>query len=379
MKQRVVKVFKSKFGYPSEVIVKAPGRINLIGEHTDYNEGFVLPAAIDYANYFALAKSSGPQIRLYSADFEQLYEFDKNKIEQTEDKWINLLLGVINELASYIGHFDVVLSGNIPQGAGLSSSAALCCGLGYGLSELFNLKLDKWTIAKIAQKSEHEFGGVECGIMDQFASVFGITNHVLELNCRTLEHTAHEFDISGYKLLLIDSGVTHALETSMYNVRRQECHSAIEKLKNLSVAVNSYQDVSINLIEEQQSNLSDEEFRRAKHVVSENIRVKEIVSLLRNRDFESAGQCLLAGHKSLKEDFEITCEETDFLVDELVQYEEVLGARQVGGGFGGCVLAITKDRNLDVVVGEMKKKYRRQFHLSLRLIPIRISSGCMVV
>lgn len=379
MKNRVVKAFKTKFDSPVQITVKAPGRVNIIGEHTDYNNGYVLPAAIDYAIYFAFAKSDRRTTRVYSVDYDAFYELDKNVAIKTEEKWINLVLGVIDQLSDRIGQFDVVFAGNIPQGAGLSSSAALCCGLAFGLSELYELRLEKWSIAKIAQQSEHEFGGVACGIMDQFASVFGITNHVLELDCLTLEHQPHEFDISGYRLLLVDSGVTHALETSEYNVRREECNSAIDKLRGTSSGVSTYQDVTIALLEEQQGALSEKEYCRAKHVVSENLRVKEMVSLLKDRNFENAGRCLLDRHKSLKEDFEVTCEETNFLVHELIQHEVVLGARQVGGGFGGCVLAIAKDLNLNTVVDQVKKKYRKKFHLPLRVIPVKISSGCQVI
>ncbi|MEM8894919.1 MAG: galactokinase family protein, partial [Bacteroidota bacterium] len=202
MENRVKKGFKSQHGYYPQLTIKAPGRINIMGEHTDYNDGYVLPAAIDYANYFAFSKSRGKTSKVHSIDLNESFEVDKDNVEKTNSKWINLILGVIDQMSDQIGQFDVTITGNIPQGAGLSSSAALCCGMAYGLSVLFDLNLEKWTLAKISQKSEHEFGGVVCGIMDQFASVFGVTNHVLELNCMTLEHKAHEFDISGYRFLL---------------------------------------------------------------------------------------------------------------------------------------------------------------------------------
>ncbi|MEM8895980.1 MAG: galactokinase family protein, partial [Bacteroidota bacterium] len=281
MKQRVKKVFTTRFGYSSELVVKAPGRINIIGEHTDYNEGFVLPAAIDYANYFAFAKSSGSTTRLFSADYDLLYEVDKDRVVKTDEKWVNLILGVVHHLSDRIGQFDVVFAGNIPQGAGLSSSAALCCGLGFGLSELFQLNIEKWTIAKMAQRSEHEFGGVKCGIMDQFASVFGMTNHVLELNCKTLEHQAHEFDISGYRFLLLDSGVTHELENSAYNVRRQECQSVINKLKKATYDRISYQDLSVEILDTHKQLFTQDEYKRAKHIVTDNSRVGQMVSFLK--------------------------------------------------------------------------------------------------
>ncbi|MEM8893283.1 MAG: galactokinase [Bacteroidota bacterium] len=379
MEHRIIKTFNNKFDRPADLIVKSPGRINIIGEHTDYNEGFVLPAAIDYAIYFSMAKSSGSKTRLYSADFKALYELDKNHIAKTGDKWVDLCLGVIEQLSEHIGQFDVVFGGNIPKGAGLSSSAALCCGLCFGLSRLFDLNLDKWCMARIAQKSEHTFGGTECGIMDQFACLFGMTNHVLELDCKTNFYQPHEFDLSGYRFLLIDSGITHALEASDYNTRKHECKVALDKLKYASSEIASFQDVSIDTFLDYGQQLTATEFRRAKHVIMENYRVGYMIKMLRERDFVGAGKCLLAGHKSLKSDFEITCMETDFLVRELMQHDVVLGARQVGGGFGGCVLAITKDLNLNNLFELVKRKYRKRYKLNPRMIPVRISGGCDVV
>ncbi|MEM8893173.1 MAG: galactokinase [Bacteroidota bacterium] len=379
MREEITDRFKSKFGRPPDILVKAPGRINIIGEHTDYNDGFVLPAAIDQANYLALAKSGRSSSRFYSIDYSANYEIDKDSVSKTDQGWVNLVSGVVDQVSYRIGQFDLAITGNIPRGAGLSSSAALCCGVGYGLSELFGLGLDKWEIAKIAQQSEHQYGGVECGIMDQFASVFGINNHVLELNCKTLEHKAHEFDVSGYQLVLLDSGVTHALETSAYNTRREESRSAIDKLKEAVPGVLSYQDVTIELLNSNQDILTEVELKRARHVTSENERVREMVDNLKARDFEGAGACLLVGHKSLKNDYEVTCEETDFVVDELMTHDLVLGARQVGGGFGGCVLALAEDSELDDVVSEVTKRYQERFSLSLRTIPIEISDGCQII
>lgn len=369
--------YVERYGREAEVIVQSPGRINVMGEHTDYNDGYVLPAAIDHYMYIGVSKNQSDIINLYSIDYQQDFSLPLNEaIVRGDSSWLNLISGVLNQLKDKIGGFDLAFGGNIPEGAGVSSSAALCCGVTLSLSELFGLKLEKWEVAKIAQKSEHDFAGVQCGIMDQFACLFGLTNHVLLLNCKTLNYEESEIDISGYKFILLNSNVKHNLEDSAYNSRKFESAEALKILQKSNPKVKSYQDVTLKMLDEVRNAMSDTVWKRAFHVVSENKRVLQINSELKGGNYEKVGQLLTEGHSSEKDYYEITCEETDFIVAELIKQKTVLGARQVGGGFGGCVLAFVKDSEITEVVDKVARKYRRLYTLKLHNIPIKIAKGC---
>ena len=368
--------FEKKYTAEPAVVIQSPGRVNLIGEHTDYNDGFVLPAAIDYYMYVAVRKNESETINLYSVDYDESVTENFNQIERGDNDWLNLINGVIFQLKDKIQGFDLAFGGNVPEGAGVSSSAALCCGVAMALSELFELQLDKWTLARIAQKSEHDFSLVQCGIMDQFACLFGLTNHVLLLNCLNLEYEETEAYLPGYKFLLINSNVKHNLGDSDYNRRREESNEAIHFLKEKYDKVRSYQDVDLDMLKENLQELPRQVYNRAYHVITENKRVLALSEALKKKDPETVGQFLNEGHRSLKDYYEVTCEQTDFLVDELNKFGEVYGARQVGGGFGGCVLTLTKDKSLDEMLAVIDRSYKKRFNLKVGTIPIRISRGC---
>ncbi|MEM0941691.1 MAG: galactokinase [Bacteroidota bacterium] len=374
---KIEKYFSSHFSASPRVIVKAPGRINIIGEHTDYNSGYVLPAAINYYMNIGLSKNgTTDKINLYSLDYDEYVSASVEEIKRTENDWLNLIYGVVFQLKDYVKGFDLAFGGNIPVGAGVSSSAALCCGVALGLSELFELNLEKWELARIAQKSEHTFSLVQCGIMDQFACLFGLVNHVLLLNCLSLEYEETTIDLSGSRLLLINSNVKHNLGDSDYNKRREESTQALEFFKTKFPNVKTYQDLSLEMVNRCKEDLAPKLWKRVHHIVSENGRVLMINEALKNKDHVSVGNQLTQGHMSLKNDFEVTCNETDYLVNELISHDQIYGARQVGGGFGGCVLALSKDVSLDSMIEDLDQKYTKDFNLNIDDIPIKISNGC---
>lgn len=379
LENKIRDIFRKKFGKEPEVIVKSPGRINIIGEHTDYNLGYVLPAAIENYMFIGLSKNDSGEFNLYSLDYNESFTASHDTIKESGTSWLNLVYGVIHQLKDDISGFDLVFCGDIPEGAGLSSSAALCCGTGFGISRLFDLNIENWDIAKIAQKSEHDFAHVQCGIMDQFACIFGLTNHVLLLDCLDLSYKESPIDISGHKFVLINSNVKHELNESDYNARRKESAKALEIIQSRFPEINSYRDVTESLMNDCKSALSGMLWKRAYHIVSENQRVLDVNDSLRNNNLTHVGELLTAGHHSLKDNYEVTCPETDFLVEELIKDKNFYGARQVGGGFGGCVLAIAKDANINEVLEVVNKHYKREFRKKITKIPIRISKGCHVV
>ena len=369
-------IFRSTYGYYPQLIVKAPGRINIIGEHTDYNFGFVLPAAINYYINAALAKNGTNTCNVYAVDFDQKYQFSLNEISESRIQWLNYILGVTSQLSDKVEGFDMAFTGNIPRGAGLSSSAAICCATVMGLSYLFDLHLEKWAMAKIAQKSEHDFAHVNCGIMDQFACVFGKEKNALLLNCLTLEYEEVPIELGDFQFVLINSNVPHDLYDSPYNERRSESEGAIVRIKKEESVIESYQDLTIDILNEYKVDIGDVAYRRAKHIIFENDRLHQFVEALSRGDRHNAGRLLSESHFSAKVDYEITCIQTDFLVEGLNKMEAVLGARQVGGGFGGCILALAKASDVNEILLTLRSEYKNKFGLELDNIPIQISKGC---
>lgn len=371
--------FSQLFGKQPDILVSSPGRINIIGEHTDYNYGYVLPAAVDYHITLGIAKNNTKTCRVYSVDFDDFEQFELSDIQESNEKWMNFILGVVYQLKDEIGGFDLIFSGDIPVGAGLSSSAALSCGTAYALSHLFGLDLDDWQISKIAQKSEHDFVHVQCGIMDQFACMFGRENQVLLLDCEKLEYIEYEFDLTGHKLLLLDSHIKHELGSSQYNVRRKESAEALTTLQEVFPERHNFKNFSQDELHHLNGQLNSILLKRAQHIISENHRVHAACSALKQRDFKVVGQLLTESHKSLRDHYDVTCEETDFIVDCLGKEENIYGARQIGGGFGGCVLAIAKDEELQDSIDRVGQQYKARFDQVLEYIPIRISKGCHIL
>jgi galactokinase len=372
-------IAKFKELYTQEpVVVRSPGRVNLIGEHTDYNNGFVLPAAINKEIYFAVAPNNSNAFRVYSFDLQEQAEFDLNQIKKGDIGWANYLLGVIAQIQK-AGHqlpgFDVVFGGNIPIGAGLSSSAAIECGLGFALNHIFNLNIEKFALVKMGQKAEHEFAGVMSGIMDQFANMFGKENHVVKLDCRSLDYQYYPFHISDYRIVLCDTQVKHALASSEYNTRRKECEAGVALLQKYYPEVQSLRDATEEMLAAHQTEFDPVIYKRCRYVVQEDNRVEAACQDLENNDLIAFGQKMFASHQGLQHEYEVSCPELDFLADLARQDEAVIGARMMGGGFGGCTINLVKLDGLDAFTQKMTAAYQQQFNVLLKTYIAEIVSG----
>lgn len=381
MTNNIIQKFKEKFNTEPSVF-RSPGRVNLIGEHTDYNDGFVLPAAIDKQLIFAIAPNQINKCRIYSYDLDEHAEFSLDDVKPSDKDWLNYLLGVIAQFQKAslpLKSFDVVYGGNIPIGAGVSSSAAVECGLAYSLNEIFSLNVEKFTLAKMAQKAEHEYAHVMCGIMDQFANLFGKKNHVVRLDCRSLEYEYYNFDISAYRVILCDTAVKHSLASSEYNTRRKECEEGVRILQNYSPGIKSLRDVSIELLEGHKDELSEKVYKRCSYVVNEIRRVQEACEDLQNGDLIAFGQKMFETHHGLQHDYEVSCDELDFLADEAKKNSSVIGARMMGGGFGGCTINLVKLESVDSFITEMSSAYKKKFNIDLKTYITEIVDGTSAV
>ncbi len=344
MKEIIKQVFTDRFeGKP--VIVRSPGRVNLIGEHTDYNEGFVLPASIDKAIYFAIAPNRDNVFRFYSYDLMDEYVTEIDKIEPCDKHWANYLLGVIAQFVKdgkQVMGFDCAFGGDIPIGAGLSSSAAIECGLAYAIDKMQKFGYSTMEMVKISQKAEHEYAGVMCGIMDQFAVMHGQINKAIKLDCRSLEYELLPVKMENYKLLLVNTGVKHSLASSEYNKRRNECAAGVKILKKYNSSIQSLRDVSLDFIQKHKAEFDEIVYDRCTYVIEENIRLDAACEALNNGDFTAFGNQMYLSHRGLKEKYEVSCVELDLLVDIAKKTRGVLGARMMGGGFGGCTINLVK-------------------------------------
>jgi galactokinase len=370
--------FRQQFGAEPQIIVRAPGRINLIGEHTDYNGGLVLPAAIDRAIWLALSPRADHTLALYAADLDEFFLSEKNgaPVFQQEKTWANYLLGTLSEARKdglKIGGLNLAFGGDVPLGAGLSSSAAIQSGMLFALNEVFQLRLPRMHLVRLAQRSENNFVGMKCGIMDMFASLMGRANHVVRLDCRSLDFQYFPFEAPSLSLLLLDSGVKHQLLDSEYNARRAECEAGVEALKKLDPKIEALRDVAPSFLEKHRAHLPPQIFRRCQFVVEEIARVEAACGALQSGDFEQLGSLMFAGHEGLHTLYEVCVPETHFLVEQARGH--VLGARQMGGGFGGCTLNLLKTADLAPFLAATTAAYRRAFGLELRAYPVRLTGG----
>ncbi|HVE61797.1 MAG TPA: galactokinase, partial [Chitinophagaceae bacterium] len=328
------------------LIVCSPGRVNVIGEHTDYNEGFVLPAAIDKAIYVAISKRNDELIRLFSADFNDVYEGRLSMVEKSEKHWANYILGIVNQLqmrGQQLHGFNLVIGGDVPIGAGLSSSAAIECATAFAINELFQLKIDKFELVKMAQLAEHAFAGVKVGIMDMFASVFGKKDNALKLDCRSLDFEYIPLKMEGIKILLLNTNVEHSLASSEYNTRRQQCERGVEYVKAHHPEVKSLRDITIEMLDRFVAPKDDLIYRRCKYVIEENIRLLAACDDLKKGNIAALGKKMFQTHEGLSKQYEVSCKELDFLVTYVKNNPAVLGARMMGGGFGGCTINLVKE------------------------------------
>ena len=373
--------FKKLYG-EQPLIVRSPGRVNLIGEHTDYNMGYVLPGAIDKAIYFAIAPRDDHRSQLYAVDMEEGYEFSIHDIRKSEKRWPNYLSGVVDQLKKAgceFNGFNCVFGGDIPIGAGLSSSAAVEAGLAFALNTIFDLKLDRLSLVRLAQKAENEFVGVQCGIMDQFINIFGADNRVLRLDCRSLEFDAFPFQFENVAILLFNSNVSHSLASSEYNKRRAECSDGVRVIRKNFPKVQSLRDVTIEMLDATASTLGPVLFRRCKYVVEENLRLLHVCQSLSENDLNEVGDAMYRSHEGLSHDYEVSCAELDYLVSLVRGAPGVYGARMMGGGFGGCTINLVAKESVADVGAMVKKQYGKKFNRDPDLHVMSLSEGTNVV
>jgi galactokinase len=364
------------------MIVRSPGRVNLIGEHTDYNMGFVLPAAIDKAIYFAIAPSATHKCKLYAVDFTDEYEFTLGVIKKSRKGWPNYLLGVIYQLKKagyHIKPFHCIFGGTIPVGAGLSSSAALEAGFAYALNILFGLNIDKLDLVKMAQKAENEFVGVQCGIMDQFINIFGKKEHVLQIDCRSLDYKYFPFRFDHIDIILCDTQIAHSLASSAYNTRRNQCEQGVEVIKKSYPHINSLRDVSIEMLEEHKSKMDAIVYKRCHYVVKENNRVQAACNDLLHNDLASFGEKMRETHIGLRDDYEVSEPFIDLLFDLTLHDENVYGSRIMGGGFGGCTINLVKKGYSKDFIEKIVKAYNEKAADKLKIYVTSIEDGTSVV
>lgn len=370
--------FQNAFGTTPEKIVLSPGRINIIGEHIDYNDGYVLPAAIDKIVCFGFKKNNTNTSKIIAIDLDDEFEINLTETPQLNEKvWTNYLRGVINQLkinGFELEGFDCVFSSNIPVGSGLSSSAALECGFLFGINELFSLHIKPIDIALMGQKSEH-WVGINCGIMDQFSSVMGIENKVIKIDCRTLEFEYHEADFSDYSLILFDSNVKHSLFTSAYNKRREECETGLAIIKNHFPEVSSYRDCTQTQVLSLRDKMSEDVFKRSHFVVNEINRVIKACEALDKGDIKGLGQLMFETHEGLSSEYEVSCAELDFLVNTLKTEKAVVGSRLMGGGFGGCTINLIQKGHEKEIKDKLSQLYLDRFGIELKIYDVKIGNG----
>ncbi|HNP97240.1 MAG TPA: galactokinase [Cyclobacteriaceae bacterium] len=371
----LLSVFREKYqGEP--IVVNAPGRINLLGEHLDYNLGQVMPAAIDKRIQFVISANGTDYFSITAFDLNQSRTFKINELVP-EKGWLTYLKGVVQGIKNRgkeVGGVNCVFGGDIPGGAGLSSSAALCCGFAFSLNEIFDLNLTRKEIAEIAQFAEHEFAGVKCGIMDQYASLFSEPDHLLLLDCRSMEHQLIPFRQEIFSILLVDSKVKHSLVDTAYNDRRKSCEEGVKILNRRYGQVNSLRDVTLKQLGEIRAEMDEITFSRCEYVLQEMERVRRGAEFLVNDDLEAFGQLMYASHQGLSQRYEVSCVETDYLVD-LAKDFGLIGSRMMGGGFGGCTINLVARDQQSAFSEFVYSQYKNRFGIEPEIYPVKTARG----
>ena len=378
MEQKIRNKFQELFNTTGSVYA-SPGRINLIGEHTDYNGGFVFPGAIDKGMIAEIKPNGTDKVRAFSIDLNDYAEFGLREEDAPKASWARYIFGVCREIikrGGTIQGFDTTFAGDVPLGAGMSSSAALESTYAFALNDLFQLGIDKFELAKIGQATEHNYCGVNCGIMDQFASVFGKAGHLIRLDCRSLEYKYYPFDpeAAGYKLVLLDSVVKHELASSAYNKRRQSCEHVVEAIRRRHPEVEYLRDATMEMLGEVKGEVSAEDYMRAEYVIEEIQRVLDVCEALEKGDYETVGQKMYGTHYGMSKLYEVSCEELDFLND-IAKECGVTGSRVMGGGFGGCTINLVKNELYDAFVKKAFVDYTAKFGHEPKLYDVVISDG----
>ena len=374
-------IFVQKFSQ-KPLVVRSPGRVNLIGEHTDYNEGFVLPAAIDKAIFVAISKRNDTKLNLYAVQFDESYEVALNDIAPSKH-WHTYVLGIVNQLiirGYQIEGFNMAIDGDVPLGAGLSSSAALESAVVFGLNELFDLGIERLEMVKIAQKAEQTYSGVMCGIMDMFASIMGKKNQVIRLDCRDLSYQYFPLELGDYKIVLFNTQVKHSLAESAYNIRRSQCEEGVRFLQQKNSNINSLRDVTPTLLDDDfLQNVGTDIFNRCKYVVEENIRLLAGCELLAKNDIVGFGKKMNETHQGLSQLYDVSCLELDLLANWAAEEASIAGSRMMGGGFGGCTINLIKEQEIETVFNKFVPEYFEKTGKELKMYVTSPQDGTSVM
>lgn len=380
MTTAIIARFTERFGR-KPLLIAAPGRINFIGEHTDYNEGFVLPAAVDKRIYVAIAENGTSQINVFAGQLQEAASFETSDSSPRKG-WINYLIGVTHYLQQTGGKVrgvDVWIDGDIPVGAGMSSSAALCSGYGFALNHLFRLDFSLMELAYIGQKTEHNFVGVKCGIMDQFASLHGKAGHAMKLDCRSMEFEYVPFNFPDHKIVLINSMVKHELASSEYNVRREQCEEGVHVLQRYYPEIRSLRDVTYEQLTRHWKEFHAVVYDRCSYVVNENQRLLAACDALRRNELQGLGEMMYASHKGLSKRYNVSCKELDLLVDLVKNQEGVVGARMMGGGFGGCTINIVQKNSVERLLEHVKKSFAEKTGVAPEAYVMQLEDGVKII
>ena len=385
----IVQSFHTYFKTAPTLVLRSPGRINLIGEHTDYNGGFVLPAAIDKAVFFAINVREDDECHFVSYDLNENFQTSLSNLKKNDAySWANYLMGVIDEVkkaipdASVLRGINLVFGGNLPNGGGVSSSAAIENGIGFALNQLFNLGLSRMDLVKISQKAENNFVGMKCGVMDMFASMMGKANQVIRIDCRSLEYEYFPFstdsntdEVPDYYLVLCNTMVKHSLVDSEYNTRRAECEEGVSILQKYDPSVKLLRDVPFSLLNAHKNEMRSVVFKRCKYVVEEIERVEKACKALKDNDLKEFGKLMYRTHEGLQHEYEVSCAELDFLVDQTYTESGVLGSRMMGGGFGGCTINLVKGDEADGFIERIKEAYQERFNIDMPCYKVVLTNG----
>lgn len=382
MVSKVREKFNEHFG-GQPLLVRSPGRINLIGEHTDYNDGFVMPAAINFDTIFAIGLSNDGRTEIYSQMYDESYEVDLNDVNPVKKPaWANFLLGVIKQFilkGLEVQPFKCVFGGDVPLGAGLSSSASVECGFAYAVNELMRHNLSRQEMALMAQWSEHNFVGVKCGIMDQFASIMGKKDHVLFLDCRSLHFEYSPISLPEHAVVLCDTKVKHSLVDSEYNTRRAECEGGAGVLRRHYPEVHSLRDANEEMVRKHRAEMPGKTFQRCLYVVQEIERVQKASEDLKANRLREFGKKMYETHEGLSKLYEVSCEELDFLVEEARKMPSIVGSRMMGGGFGGCTISIIPKDDVQKFVASASDAYHKKFGHDMAHYIVSIEDGTEII
>ncbi len=383
MKTQLENYFFEKYHHQPAIIVRSPGRVNIIGEHADYNNGFVLPAAIDKAAHIAISLRDDNEIHLTALDLNEQFSTTVDQLKPIgEIRWPNYILGGAAQFLKRsikLPGFNAILTSDVPIGAGLSSSAAVECATVFALNHLLQTNIERVEMVKMAQKAEHEYAGVMCGIMDQFASMMGKTNQVIKLDCRSLEYEYVPFKLNGVKIVLLNTNVEHSLASSEYNTRRLECIQAVDMIQKHHPEVHSLRDASVEMLDQYVLPFNHLVYQRSRFVVDEMARLSLACHFLQEDNIPALGNCMFSTHDGLSVQYEVSCKELDYLVNFVRKREEVIGARMMGGGFGGCTINLVQEDHIDSLINDIKPAYEDAMGLKLDYYIATIQNGTEII